>query len=404
MRGSYFWLIRRRRVGSYDRRVRELIRSVWAEPRPGNHPPVGWRDRLLVGLVVVLALLEASVRTDVPGRWVGAAIAIAVAPLLLWRRSRPLLVVLVAFGVAHVSTYALPGESADLFVLIYVVMLPYSLLRWGSGREVVLGQSVVLAAPWAALASDGATLGDAVGGTILLLVPASLGAVQRYRTAVHERELDRVRLLEREQLARDLHDTVAHHFSAIAVRAQAGVAVAATTPGAAVDALRVVEVEASRALAEMRSMVRLLRRDRGTGDGVAADLAPTPGVGDIVRLADRSDAGAGPLVRVRIDGDVDGLAGPVGTALYRMAQESVTNARRHARHATRVDVHVVGEERAVRLTVTDDGEPAPAGAPGLGLTGMTERAALLGGTCAAGPAAAGGWTVSATLPRTGEPG
>jgi signal transduction histidine kinase len=89
----------------------------------------------------------------------------------------------------------------------------------------------------------------------------------------------------------------------------------------------------------------------------------------------------------------------VGAAIYRIAQESITNALRHARHATRIAVRVSGEDDCVRLVVRDDGE-ATAGAPaGYGLAGMTERATLLGGTLEAGPGSGRGWTVTAVLPR-----
>ena len=91
-------------------------------------------------------------------------------------------------------------------------------------------------------------------------------------------------------------------------------------------------------------------------------------------------------------------------AIYRLVQESVTNARRHARHATRIEVRVAADETAIRLRVRDDGESAPSHPTvpaGYGLTGMIERAHLLGGTCEAGPDPAGGWTVSAALPLTG---
>ena len=95
----------------------------------------------------------------------------------------------------------------------------------------------------------------------------------------------------------------------------------------------------------------------------------------------------------------------MGAAIYRLAQESVTNAVRHARHATRIIVRVAVEGDRVHLTVSDDGEVAApsASAPGYGLVGMTERATLLGGTLQAGPTRERGWTVDAVLPRTGVP-
>jgi signal transduction histidine kinase len=135
-----------------------------------------------------------------------------------------------------------------------------------------------------------------------------------------------------------------------------------------------------------------------------AELAPNPRIGDLDRLAGRSRTG--PAVEVEILGDVDAVPPSVGTAIYRLAQESVTNARRHARHATRVEVRVAVDDTSVRLHVSDDGDTSqvrPASSPGFGLVGMMERAGLLGGTCEAGPGPDRGWTVTAVLPRTGLP-
>ena len=91
-------------------------------------------------------------------------------------------------------------------------------------------------------------------------------------------------------------------------------------------------------------------------------------------------------------------------AVYRIAQESITNAVKHARRATQIDVRVTGDADCVRLTVRDDGDTSSSGAnasPGYGLAGMGERAALLGGTLEAGPSGGSGWLVSAVLPRNG---
>ena len=97
---------------------------------------------------------------------------------------------------------------------------------------------------------------------------------------------------------------------------------------------------------------------------------------------------------------------PCDAALYRIAQESITNALRHARGASRVDVRVTGDDRFVRLRVEDDGAAAPppgrhSDSSGYGIVGMRERATMLGGTISAGPQAGGGWKVEALLPRTG---
>jgi signal transduction histidine kinase len=222
---------------------------------------------------------------------------------------------------------------------------------------------------------------------VVLVLAMAVGAAVRYRARARTRELDQVKLLERERLARDLHDTVAHHVSAMAIRAQAGIATAASDPNAAIDALRIIDGEAARALDEMRGVVRILRTE--------ADLTPGPRIGDLAHLVSRT----GPSVEVEIIGDTDELPSAVGAAIYRLAQEAVTNARRHARHATRIDVHVVVDETSVRLCVSDDGLLRQSRSTGYGLTGMKERATLLGGTCEAGPNTVRGWTVTAVLPR-----
>jgi signal transduction histidine kinase len=109
------------------------------------------------------------------------------------------------------------------------------------------------------------------------------------------------------------------------------------------------------------------------------------------------------VVDVEIAGDVDGVSSSVSAAVYRLAQESITNARRHARNATRIEVRVVADGDWVHLRVTDDGDGGPVRATdtGFGLHGMAERAHLLGGTCAAGSGPGRGWTVAAVLPRRG---
>ena len=144
-------------------------------------------------------------------------------------------------------------------------------------------------------------------------------------------------------------------------------------------------------------MVGLLR------DGAEPDFAPQPGLADIEQLA--GSVGGWPRVDVQMAGDFAELSPGLGVALYRIAQEAVTNAVRHARHATRIIVQVANEGEQVRLTVHNDGDASAAGPPpaGYGLVGMAERASLLGGTLQAGPGPDGGWTVDAVLPKSVAP-
>lgn len=357
-----------------------------------------WRDWALVGLLLPVVVLEGIFRPDLPWRAVSTTLAIVLLPVLLWRRTRPLLMVAIAFGASAIALLFSGGVPPEIYAMVYLLLLPYSLFRWGSGREVVIGSAIMFVKLALTAALGGITVTDALGGLAVLSTACAVGAAIRYRGRARQRELVQVKLLERERLARDLHDTVAHHVSAMAIRAQAGLATSASHPDAAVEALRVIEAEASRALAEMRAMVRVLRRNE------PAERAPNPRVCDLAQLA--GHARTGPAVEVELDGDIDDLPPSIGAAIYRLAQESVTNARRHARHATRIEVRVAADETSVRLRVSDDGESSatrPPPSAGFGLIGMIERAGLLGGTCEAGPNPDRGWTVTAMLPRTGSP-
>lgn len=356
---------------------------------------------MLVAAVLTVGLLEAMLREDLVLPGIALIACVGAAIWLPWRRTRPLLTTAVVFGsITAVDAAAVVGtnERIEIFALVSVLLFPYALFRWGSGVEAATGMGIVLVTATVPIVIAG-TLGDLFGLTILAL-PAALGASQRYRVSSRQGEADQIRLRERERLARELHDTVAHHVSAIVIRAQAGRAIAPSQPGAAIDALEVIEQAGSRTLADMRALVGALR------DGHEAELAPQRGVPEIELLAQSPGPGdTAPSVHVKLAGDLDDLPPLLDAALYRIAQESVTNAVRHARHATRVDVQVTGHGDSVHLTVQDDGDVVPSGAgnsSGYGLIGMRERATLLGGTLHAGPAAHGRWTVTAVLPREGE--
>ena len=369
-------------------------RSIWDEPRPADAPPIGRLDWLLVGVFAAAAVLEGIVRPDLAWRPLVVVLALALLPALLWRRSRPLLAALVGWGVAGLlSVLQLTADAGDLGLLsmMAVLILLYSLVRWGSGREMVLGTAFVTVVVALGMYASSAGWAEVLGASALLLMIVALAAVFRYRADLWQRQQREIRNEERVALARELHDTVAHHVSAIAVQAQAGGVVAGTQPEKAAEVLAAIESEASRTLAEMRSMVRVLREEE------AVAYSPQLGVADLPALA-RADAT--PTVEVSLHGSLTRLAPPVDAALYRLAQESLTNAVRHARGATRVEIDVRREGDAVRLRVSDDGqtEPGPAPEPGFGLLGMAERAQLLGGSLSAGPGPEGGWVVEAVLP------
>jgi signal transduction histidine kinase len=358
--------------------------SLWAEPAAPGAPARGWRDWALAAAFCLLAVIEGVARPALPGGFVAVLLVFLLAPTLLWRRSHPLAMVTIAFAVTAVApalTHGVPPEAASL---VFVALLPYSLLRWGSGRDIVIGVGVMAARIVVAIAFDQMTVAAALAAAAVIFAVAALGLAMRFRAVVRLREFEKVRLVERERLARDLHDTVAHHVSAMAIRAQAGLALGPSSPQAALDALRVIEAEASAALAEMRTVVKALR------------AAPT--LADLGALT-----GTDSRVDLDVTGDLASVAPAVGAAVFRLAQEAVTNARRHSREATHISVRVAADDTSVHLRVTDEGlrspaSPAPAG---FGLAGMRERAALLGGVFSAGPDPDRGWSVTATLPRTG---
>ena len=199
---------------------------------------------------------------------------------------------------------------------------------------------------------------------------------------------------ERSRIARELHDVVAHHVSAIAVQAGAAEEVAEGDPAAARRALGAIQATSREALAEMRALVGVLRDDGADGAG----LTPQPGLAMIERLAAQTRA-AGLDVRVQVEGAVRPLPGALDLSAFRIVQEALTNTLRHAR-ASRADVVVRYGEDSVELVVSDDGtasEAAPSG-DGRGLVGMRERVALFGGRLDVGRGPRGGFRVRALLP------
>jgi signal transduction histidine kinase len=374
--------------------ITNALRSLWAEPRAADVPERVSRDWVLVGVLMVTALLEGVFRDNVAWRPLVTFVTVGLAPVLLWRRTHPLVCVVVGFGTGMALGLAsqlagIPGVGLN--TMIYVLVLVYALVRWGSGRQIMIGLAVVLVAAVISIATDYTGPAELFGGLGVLVAAAAGGAALRYRAESRRRAADQIRSQERVGLARELHDIVAHHVSAIAVQAQAGRAMARQRPEAGLEALAAIEGEASRTLAEMRAMVRVLR------EGAPTEYAPQPGVADLVSLARRDPV---PVVDVELPDDLEELPLQVDTAVYRLAQEALTNALRHARNASRVEIRVVEGGGRLRLRVTDDGrtDPARPAGRGFGLLGMTERVQLLGGTLHAGPAPEGGWTVDAELP------
>lgn len=373
--------------------LRATLREFAAEPAIPDPPRRTRLDWVLVGTTSVAAVAETLLRNDL--RWpVGALIVcLALMPLLLMRRQRPLLAMSIGCAVGmtfNLAVWVATGEPGGLISSAVALILIYALFRWGSGRDGLRGVPVLAATAVIGNLTDTQSVGDVISGLIVLSLAVGLGLLVRTRAISAERRVEAIRSRERERLARDLHDVVAHHVSAIVIQAQAGRAVAATDPDAAGNVLEVIEEEATRTLAEMRTIVGVLRGSD------AGELAPQPCLDDIADLAEGQP--------VRVDVSLGGrpeVDPVVGTALFRIAQEALTNVIRHATTVEEVQIVVESIGDQVRLTVDDNGRGSanPSGTAGYGLAGMAERVALLGGTFEAGPRRPGpGWRVRAQLP------
>ena len=224
-------------------------------------------------------------------------------------------------------------------------------------------------------------------------------AAERAAAVVTEEALRRIGE-ERLQIAREIHDVVAHAMTAINVQAGVAAHLIDRDPKQAHDALRAIKRTSGEALDELRSTLNVLRDD---GRVNAAPLGPSAGLHDLEALtAGLRDAG----VEVELDvGPIAGLPAPVHSTGYRIVQAALTNVARHA-HASRASVHVRRDLEAVTIEVSDDGsgKNGVAATPGNGLRGMRERAAAVGGSVDAGRCDGGGWQVRASLPIAGKVG
>jgi signal transduction histidine kinase len=289
------------------------------------------------------------------------------------------------------------------------------LARWVNGRlavaVAVLDGLAVVALAARTLVPLGSPGGLALGcllWTVAAVGAVALGGFLRTLDVRQVRVAAEVRRAERVELARELHDFVAHHVSGMVVQAQAARVVAGTDPARATAALATIERAGVQALAAMRRTVRALRE-------LAAP--ETTGGPPGHRLDDLDGLVAGYLAAggadVRLDADA-GLAADVpaelATTVYRIVLEGLTNVRRHAPTASSVDIAVhrvsYGQGVALSVSVTDNG-PAPPGEPGpargFGLIGLRERVALLDGVLTAGPVSPTGWRLAARLPLPETP-
>ncbi|MGW5559611.1 sensor histidine kinase [Micromonospora sp. NPDC003944] len=361
---------------------------------------------------------EDGVSFDPTWAWLLVAICCAQAMLLCLRRVRPLLCLALVVGlqlpIIGVSLPEATIRGIAPFVVAYTVgsLLPVrrALLAVGA---VVLAESIAAAV---VVTPDLVTAAAYVSASALTYASAAFvgGYVATYRRYV---ELVRVRAdeaireqrtkvqaaigAERSRMARELHDVAAHHLSGMVVQAAAVERLIDRDPAAAKAGVAWIRSQGKETLDNLRLVVGVLR---GRPGHEGADGAvPVPGLGMLDDLVRTAGTLAGPVEFVR-EGEQREVPPIADVALYRIAQESLSNARQHAPGAP-ARVVLRFEPRSVSLEVVN--EPVtPRRVPaartgGVGLVGMRERAQLIGAAFTAGPTAAGGWSVAATLPTNG---
>lgn len=366
---------------------------------------------VLVGLALAVAAAVDTARNGaLVHPWTELFAVASVAPLILRTRAPLLMSVLVA--VAFLGYGAMPDTDTPMWTFVGILLIAFSAGAHLAGRRRVLGLTALVASTYVVQVLDAAR-GSAGPLTwaeiyltppVLVLAPAFAGTLlqrSRHQTAEVRRlaeELEAEREghakaaaeAERSRIARELHDVISHSVSVMVV--QAGAAERLLPDGSpARDQVHAIRETGKGALAELRRQLGLLR----TGDS-GAGVAPMPGLGDLARLAES----------MRADLDVVGDLGTIDApglelAAYRVVQEALTNARRHANGGP-VQVRVARSSSALAITVLDSGGGPPTGTlvgAGQGLRGVRERVALYGGHVEAGPRSdARGWRLHAELP------
>lgn len=347
------------------------------------------RVDLLVGLLLVAAGFLTAEVPDVPA---AGLVVLSTLPYVVRRRyPLPVLIVSSTGVVALLLRELDPGGLSTV-----IAFGAYTVAAHRPSREVTLAAAYLAGCLVVLLLSDNPDLraGELAAVGAVFGAALALGVAMRSRGREQALAAQQAAADERLRIAQEVHDVVAHSLGVIAVQAGVGMHVLDQDPEEARRALTHISETSRSSLSEIRRLLGVIR----SGD---ASYAPAPGPGDLPALADQV-AAAGLAVELRVDDAVGEVPPGVGLAAYRIVQEALTNALRHAR-ADAATVSLAATDGCLRITVVDDGRgPAAGGRPGgHGLVGMRERAAVYGGTVDAGPGPGGGFVVTATLPYGG---
>ncbi|MEU8473363.1 sensor histidine kinase [Streptomyces sp. NPDC029006] len=347
--------------------------------------------------------------TGVPVSGGGVLLLTASALPLLVRRRFPLSVMTVSLVLVALLNLTVPvGQHFGAALAVALYSAARTGRPWATGVLTVGAIGVTLLAP--GLPAPPGFLDVTSACLAACLVAAAGLTVNRWQqqTEANRRLLaDRAVAEERRRIARELHDVVAHRITTMQLMAGGARANLDHDPGVVHDALVTLEESGRLALREMRQLLDVLRaHEDTTADRHGAPEAPQPGPADLDRLVKESQQ-AGQPAELTVDGDSGRLPQVVGLTVYRIVQEALTNARKHAGPNVPVQVRLTCLPEGVRVSVTDQGAtdgtpyaptPGARSGTGYGLMGMRERVALHGGTFEAGLLPGAGFRVAASLP------
>jgi signal transduction histidine kinase len=334
--------------------------------------------------------------------WLQVASFLLITVPVAWRRAAPLAATAVVAVGFTLQTVAGPAEVVGGFVA--AILITYAVAAHEDRRGALVGALLVTVGVVLSALYDPAnrSFADTFGNLFLFAVVWALGRLVRARqeradvaersAAEHEERARTAVRDERSRIARELHDVVAHSVSVMVLHAGVARRLLRDDQDRVAEPLLLVEETGRQALAEMQRLLGVLREN-----GARPALTPQPGLGDLAELADQMRR-SGLDVALHVEGEPQQVPAGVGLAAYRIVQEALTNALKHAGAAT-VVVRVGYQRGRIGLEIVDDGRGGgPGGGTGHGLIGMRERAVLYGGRFEAGPLAAGGFRVCAELP------
>jgi signal transduction histidine kinase len=364
---------------------------------------------VLVSVLVAAVITIGGLAHSGDVRPVALALGCAAGLSLLGRRRAPAATLAVSGTLTVVLLHVEPAAGAAAVIAPAVALYSLALRRDTRARIIAAAAAVAAIVLADSLHSGGPTLLQTLGHVLLVAIPLLIADVHRTRHAniallrerlelaerTREQEAERRAEHERLRIARDLHDVIAHTLTTINVQASIAAELLDRDPGHARGALETIEHASHDAIDELRAILGVLRGD----DDGDAPLRPAPGLDDVPELVRRT-RGDGVDVRMAVVGDrPQRVPEAVSLAAYRILQESLTNARRHAGGAA-VHVTLSFEDNRVEVAI-ENGQGTPDRAngrgPGVGIMGMTERATAVGGTVTARPLPRG-FRVDAELP------